>query len=120
MAGNHAIIAHLAKPNNFTNNHLARRPPHPIQHRRDGILARGYSRAIYPAGLSVWLLDAGSLTQRLRHICAGRFGVRVLSQRWTRPGRDEAAALRLRLDAWAWTREVQLLCDGNLGCSPAP
>ncbi|MEZ5575951.1 MAG: chorismate lyase [Candidatus Competibacteraceae bacterium] len=64
-----------------------------------------------PIGLSVWLLDAGSLTQRLRHICMGRFGVRVLSQRWTRPGRDEAGALRLRLDAWAWTREVQLLCD---------
>ncbi len=64
-----------------------------------------------PVGLSVWLLDAGSLTQRLRHACAGRFRVRVLSQGWTRPSRDEAHVLKLRLDAWVWTREVQLSCD---------
>jgi chorismate--pyruvate lyase len=36
--------------------------------------------------------------------------VRVLRQDWTRPSRDEARTLKLRLDAWAWTREVQLLC----------
>lgn len=64
-----------------------------------------------PVGLSTWLLDAGSLTRRLRHACAGRFRVRVLHQGWTRPSRDEARVLRLRLEAWAWTREVQLLCD---------
>ena len=58
-----------------------------------------------------WLLNSGSLTQRLRCACAGRFRVRVLHQGWTRPGRDEARVLGLRLDAWAWTREVQLLCD---------
>ena len=27
-----------------------------------------------------------------------------------RPSRDEARVLTLRLDAWAWSREVQLLC----------
>lgn len=64
-----------------------------------------------PAGLSVWLLDAGSLTRRLRQACSGRFRVRVLDQRWTRPSRDEARVLGLRWDARAWTREVQLLCD---------
>ncbi|MEI2743052.1 MAG: chorismate lyase [Candidatus Competibacter sp.] len=64
-----------------------------------------------PVGLSVWLLDAGSLTQRLRQACSGRFRVRVLDQRWARPSRDEARVLRLRWDARAWTREVQLLCD---------
>ena len=64
-----------------------------------------------PAGLPLWLLDAGSLTQRLRQACAGRFRVRVLGQGWTRPSRDEAHALKLRPDAWAWAREVQLFCD---------
>ena len=37
----------------------------------------------------------------------------MLSQGWTRPSRDEARPLKLRWDAWAWTREVQLLCDGQ-------
>ncbi len=31
MVGNHAIITCLAKPNNFTNNRLARRPSYPVQ-----------------------------------------------------------------------------------------
>ena len=64
-----------------------------------------------PAGLSLWLFDAGSLTRRLRLACAGRFRVRVLGQGWARPDRDEARALKLRPEAWAWTREVHLLCD---------
>lgn len=64
-----------------------------------------------PIGLPVWLLDPGSLTQRLRCACAGIFRVRVLDQGWARPSRDEAAALRLRQSVWAWTREVQLLCN---------
>ncbi|MDS4028238.1 MAG: chorismate lyase [Candidatus Contendobacter sp.] len=58
-----------------------------------------------------WLLDHGSLTQRLRCACTGRFRVRVLRQGWTRPDRDEARVLGLRLNAWAWTREVHLSCD---------
>lgn len=57
-----------------------------------------------------WLFDPGSLTQRLRALCGNCFRVHVLSQRWSRPRYDEAHALQLRLDAWAWTREVQLLC----------
>ncbi len=56
-----------------------------------------------------WLLDRGSLTQRLRRASAGRFRVCVLRQGWTRPNCDEARILNLRLDAWAWTREVRLL-----------
>ncbi|MBK8182249.1 MAG: chorismate lyase [Candidatus Competibacteraceae bacterium] len=62
--------------------------------------------------MAEWLFDSGSLTQRLRSLCGGGFRVRVLSQVWARPSRDEARILKLRLDAWAWTREVQLLC-GN-------
>jgi chorismate--pyruvate lyase len=61
--------------------------------------------------LADWLLNHGSLTQRLRCVCAGRFRVRVLRQGWSRPARDEARILGSRLDAWAWTREVQLLCN---------
>lgn len=72
--------------------------------------SRSFLRDV-PVGLSTWLLDAGSLTQRLRHACAGRFRVRVLRQGRARPSRDEARALKLRLADWAWTREVQLLCD---------
>ncbi len=67
-------------------------------------------RDLHP-GIADWLLNSGSLTQRLRCACAGQFRVRVLRQGWTRPNRDESLALGLRLDAWAWTREVQLLCD---------
>ena len=65
-----------------------------------------------PVELARWLFDPGSLTRRLRQCCPNQFQVRVLWQGWSRPSRDEAHALRLRLDAWAWTREVQLLC-GN-------
>ena len=63
-----------------------------------------------PAGLADWLFDPGSLTQRLRRSCPARFCVRVLHQSWARPSRDETRALGLRLDAWTWIREVQLLC----------
>lgn len=38
----------------------------------------------------------------------------MLGQGWGRPSRDEAQALRLRLDAWAWIREVQLLCGDQV------
>jgi len=65
---------------------------------------------LLPAGLANWLFDRGSLTQRLREICADRFRVRVLRQEWTRPDHDEAHALQLRMTTWAWVREVQLLC----------
>lgn len=66
-----------------------------------------------PAGFTDWLFDAGSLTRRLRSACSDHFCVRVLRQGWSRPSRDEAGILRLRLDTWAWTREVQLLCNAQ-------
>lgn len=64
-----------------------------------------------PASLSAWLLDPGSLTQRLRRVCTGRFRVQVLNQSWQRPSQDEARVLKLRWDTRTWIREVQLLCD---------
>ncbi|MCB1919076.1 MAG: chorismate lyase [Candidatus Competibacteraceae bacterium] len=63
-----------------------------------------------PPGLAYWLFDPGSLTRRLRQCCPDRFQVRVLRQGWSRPYRDEARVLRLRLEAQTWTREVQLFC----------
>lgn len=79
-------------------------------------LPRWYSRSQrfwrdLPPRTADWLLDSGSLTQRLRRASAGRFRVCVLRQGWARPDRDEARILGLRLDAWAWTREVRLLGD---------
>lgn len=64
-----------------------------------------------PASLADWLLDSGSLTRRLRQLCPDQFRVHVLWQSWNRPSSDEARVLGLRLDAWAWTREVRLLCN---------
>ena len=64
-----------------------------------------------PPEIADWLLDSGSLTQRLCRASAGRFRVCVLHEGWTRPDRDEARILGLRLAARAWTREVQLLGD---------
>ncbi len=64
-----------------------------------------------PPEIADWLLDSGSLTQRLRRVSAGRFRVCVLHEGWARPDHDEARILGVRLDAWAWTREVQLLGD---------
>ncbi|MCP5158159.1 MAG: chorismate lyase [Gammaproteobacteria bacterium] len=82
---------------------LINNPPHWRPHRLCS--ARGL-----PVGLAQWLFDPGSLTRRLRQCCPDRFQVRVLRQGWSRPSRDEARVLRLRLDARTWTREVQLLC----------
>jgi chorismate--pyruvate lyase len=60
-----------------------------------------------------WLLDPGSLTDRLRSNCAGRFSVRVLDQGWQRPRLDEARILGMRAAMLGWVRQVQLLCDGE-------
>jgi len=65
-----------------------------------------------PADLRDWLLDAGSLTDRLRKTCRGCFGVRVIDEGWQRPRRDEARMLGMRRATLGWVRQVQLLCDG--------
>lgn len=70
-------------------------------------------RGRVPADVRSWLLEAGSLTDRLRTACRGCFGVRVLAEGWQRPRLDETRALGMRPAAVAWVREVQLLCDGE-------
>lgn len=64
-----------------------------------------------PSGLRPWLLDQGSLTQRLIERCHGRFRVEVLSQGWGTPQLNESRALGLPLRRRALVRQVYLLCD---------
>lgn len=66
-----------------------------------------------PASLRSWLLDTGSLTQRLLTAAAGDFRVAVLRQRWLRPMRNETRALNMRMNQSALVREVALICHGT-------
>ena len=59
-----------------------------------------------------WLVDDGSLTQRLRAHCSC-FTVEHVRQRRARPLPDEALLLRLRPHQRALLREVVLCCDGR-------
>lgn len=59
-----------------------------------------------------WLLDRGSLTQRLR-ARSQAFAVRGVSQQWARPQPDEARLLGMRPHHSALLREVSLCCDGQ-------
>jgi len=69
-------------------------------------------RGRIPPALVAWLLDAGSLTDRLKRACRGRFEVRVVEEGWRRPRLDEARALGMRHGMVGWVRQVQLLCNG--------
>jgi chorismate--pyruvate lyase len=64
-----------------------------------------------PAELLHWLLDRASLTARLRAACCGQFRVEVREQGWRRPMLDEARTLGQRPEAYAFVREVHLMCD---------
>ena len=57
-----------------------------------------------------WLLDPASLTRRLQQLCGERFQVRVISQQWGRPRRDEAQALDAGCRTCSIIRQVQLMC----------
>ncbi|MBQ0720629.1 MAG: chorismate lyase [Gammaproteobacteria bacterium] len=63
---------------------------------------------IVPARWRHWLLDRGSLTQRLLAASAGQFRVRVLSQTIAKPRRTEAQALGIPSQHLAVVREVVL------------
>lgn len=62
------------------------------------------------AALRGWLLDPGSLTERLVAACDGRFRVEVVSQRHARPQRNECRVLRMRHGRHALIRQVRLYC----------
>ncbi len=61
-----------------------------------------------PAQWRHWLLDRGSLTQRLISASGGKFRVRVLQQNIAKPRRSEAQALKLPSQHLAAIREVVL------------
>lgn len=59
-------------------------------------------------GLRSWLLDHGSLTERLITASDGQFRVEVLNQRWELPRLSEANALGIPCRRLALVREVLL------------
>ncbi len=72
-----------------------------------------WTRGQIPPRQVSWLLDSGSLTDRLKKACAGCFEVRVMDEGWQRPRLDELRALGMRSGQIGWIRQVQLLCDGT-------
>jgi chorismate lyase len=74
---------------------------------------RQLPHARLPVRLRPWLLDTGSLTQRLISACAGTFRVQVVRQRHARPMQNETRRLRLRFGERALVREVLLYCGGT-------
>ena len=58
-----------------------------------------------------WLMEKGSLTQRLRESCSGQFHLTLEYQAFERPDLDEIQALNLKSGQRALVREVLLWCD---------
>lgn len=71
-------------------------------------------RSYLPMAWRDWLLDTGSLTQRLIKASGGDFKVELIAQGWMRPQRDEARILGLPLGQHALIREVALVCKGQI------
>lgn len=66
-----------------------------------------------PREVRPWLLDPGSLTQRLIKASDNHFQVQVLTQRWQRPRQSEMQLLDMAPRSMAIVREVALLCRGQ-------
>ncbi|MCP4042942.1 MAG: chorismate lyase, partial [Gammaproteobacteria bacterium] len=64
-----------------------------------------------PSRLREWLYEDRSLTARLKHLCPGKFSLRLLDQCLERPMQDERSCLQLPSGRSALIRQVQLLCD---------
>lgn len=71
------------------------------------------TREQLPAEITSWLLDKGSLTDRLVRASQGHFAVQILSQSWQRPKLHESRILGLKPRQLALIREVALLCRGE-------
>ncbi len=59
--------------------------------------------------LKPWLVDEGSLTQRIQSCCR-RFGLKLLAQKFDLPCRDERSCAGLRAAESYLVREVSLQC----------
>lgn len=66
-----------------------------------------------PAQVASWLLDKGSLTDRLLKASQGDFAVQIMSQSWRRPRLHESRILGIKPRQLALIREVILLCKGE-------
>lgn len=64
-----------------------------------------------PYSVARWLLDRGSLTERLIRHSQGQFRVEVIHQGWQHPQPHEARLLRLRCRKQVMIRETLLLCN---------
>jgi len=65
-----------------------------------------------PADTYDWLSDQGSLTARLKGVCADSFRVRLIHQGRAIPLYSEEKLLGMRRGGTSIVREVELLCDG--------
>ncbi len=63
-----------------------------------------------PPQLLFWLMDAESLTKRMRTLCGERFRVALLQQNWQRPMRSERIALNMTERGVGLIRQVHLMC----------
>ncbi len=70
-------------------------------------------RQIDPSTLS-WLVDEGSLTQRLKKFCPNQFSVVVLAEEWGKPDYSEARLLGIPMSQKVLLRQVHLKCGDNL------
>lgn len=66
-----------------------------------------------PSVISTWLLDSGSLTQRLIKASNNQFRVQVISQEWQQAHFSERHLLGMAMRELAIIREVVLLCDAE-------
>lgn len=71
------------------------------------------NRQIDPAILS-WLIDEGSLTQRLKDYCPDQFSVVVLAEEWGKPDHSEAKLLGIPMAQKVLLRQVHLKCSDQL------
>jgi chorismate--pyruvate lyase len=74
---------------------------------------KGFTSQELPHRVRSWLLDEGSLTERLIGASGGNFEVQRLSQGWCMPTLSERNLLHIPARQWALVREVVLRCHGQ-------
>lgn len=74
---------------------------------------KNLKQQIDPSILS-WLVDEGSLTQRLKNLCPDQFLVDVVLEEWVNPDHSEAKLLGIPTEQKVLLRQVHLKCGDNL------
>lgn len=85
----------------------------PHRYQTESPIWRDYRQYLYPLlkpAVRRWLLDEGSLTQRLITVSQGHFSVRIINQGWQRPTLSESQLLGRPANECAIIREVALCC----------